>query len=189
MANCVHEPAIDLWSDSVKWITPTMNEVGAVDCWSRPELKLADRRSCFLPGFAARICWHLLPGLPRANIAADATRIGGDPMSKFATLLLLTTLPSCAANHQPASLSLAPSDSRYAAIASRAVKKRAAYDFSCVEKRIALTHIGSTKWGASGCNERHVYAVDCRSRQSPGPAEASEHECVAILMGPQTQAH
>jgi hypothetical protein len=110
-------------------------------------------------------------------------------MTRRVALLLVAYLTSCVANHKPEPRSLSATDHRYTQIAAVALKRRAAHDFGCVEQRIALTNLGAKRWGASGCNERHIYTVDCRSRASQEPAELREQDCDAVLMGPLTQAH
>lgn len=108
-------------------------------------------------------------------------------------LFLLALIPcfaSCVASTKAGSKERAERESkRYAEVAPGAVKKQAAYDFGCTESSVAVTREGKGTWGAVGCSERHLYAVNCHNRALNDPADLQQQDCRAILIGPITQRH
>lgn len=121
-------------------------------------------------------------------------RITGGNGWKVAVLALMPALAGCVASTKASTRGTTTklserAERRYAQIAPDAVKKRAAFDFGCAKESISVTSVGAKKWGAVGCSERHLYAVNCHNRQVEDPAELQENDCQAVLIGPTTNAH
>ncbi len=112
-------------------------------------------------------------------------------MWKVAVLVLIPALAGCAASSTRGTTTELSkrAERRYAQIAPDAVKNRAAFDFGCAKESISVTSVGAKKWGAVGCSERHLYAVNCHNRQVEDPAELQQNDCQAVLIGPTTNAH
>lgn len=100
-------------------------------------------------------------------------------MRKFSVFIIvgsvLTIVPGCLSPQKNYETSKAKIQKD---IAPRLVKNRAAFDFGCEPEKIVITQIAEFDFGATGCNQKSVYKINCSLNLMTD--EVKDEQCTAI---------